>query len=131
MSQPQNEDIDSNMPKTKAENSELLIALLQPCGLLTTEPNHLMNSRKCDKDEKIDNQNTDTENNIPMPAYSAPPKPIINPHEMKVVTMTDHALLPVNAPSQPDSNNNGWPPPPPKKKKKNLGWKKKIPLDRV
>jgi hypothetical protein len=105
-SQPSKEEIDSNMSETKAENSGLLMPFLQPCELPATEPNNLMNSQKCDEDEKADNQPTDTENNIPMPTYSAPPKPMTNPDEIEKAEMTDHALLPQNpAPSQPDSIN--------------------------
>jgi hypothetical protein len=108
--QPSNEETESNTLKTTVQDSELSTPFLQPRRLPSTEPIHLMNSSMSDEEENTNNQPTDNENIVSLPAYSAPLKPTTIPEEIKVAKMSDHGSLPENpAPSRPDSTNIGLP----------------------
>lgn len=106
--QPSNEEIDPNTQKTTVQDSST--PFLQPHRLPSTEPVHLMNSSMSDVEDNTDNQPTDNENIVSLPAYSAPPKPTTYLKEIKTAKISDHESLPENpAPSRPDSTNIGLP----------------------
>jgi uncharacterized protein YozE (UPF0346 family) len=104
-----NEKITQNMPKTKAEESELATALLQPRRFPATASDHSMNSSMLDE-ENTYNQPAATENETLLPAHATPQNPITNPEESEVKKMSNQPSLPENpAPSRPDSTNIGLP----------------------
>jgi hypothetical protein len=104
-----NEKITSNMPKTKAEESELATPFLQPRRFPATASDHSMTSSR-HYEENTNNQPTDTENGTLLSAYATAQNLTTNPEKQEVKRMSIQPSLPENpAPSRPDSTNIGLP----------------------
>jgi hypothetical protein len=105
-SQISNEQITTNVLKTKAEESELATLFLQPHRFPSSASDQVMTSYMHDEQNTNNNQPTDTENGTLLPAYATPQNPVANPKETGVKRMSNQLSLPDDpAPSRPDSTN--------------------------